>query len=78
MNTAISTLGELKASGYISRDIKTELRDNLIHSLKKGVTTFPGMHGYEQTVIPQLERAILSRHNINLLGLRGQGKTKSS
>ena len=76
MNTAISTLGELKASGYRSRDIKTELRDNLIHSLKKGVTTFPGMHGYEQTVIPQLERAILSRHNINLLGLRGQGKTK--
>ena len=76
MNTTINTLGALKAAGYISKSIKTELRDNLIKSLKTGQTTFPGMHGYELTVIPQLERAILSKHNINLLGLRGQGKTR--
>ena len=76
MNTNITTLGALKASGYTSKSIKTELRDNLILALKSGKTTFPQMHGYEQTVIPQLERAILSKHNINLLGLRGQGKTR--
>ena len=76
MNTTINTLGALKASGYISKSIKTELRDNLIASLKSGKPTFPGIHGYEQSVIPQLERAILSKHNINFLGLRGQGKTR--
>lgn len=76
MNTNITTLGALKASGYTPKSIKTELRDNLILALKSGKTTFPQMHGYEQTVIPQLERAILSKHNINLLGLRGQGKTR--
>jgi magnesium chelatase subunit I len=76
MNTALKTLGELKKAGYQSKDIKTELRDNLIASLQAGKKTFEGMHGYEQTVIPQLERAILSKHNINLLGLRGQGKTR--
>ena len=76
MNTTIITLGALKASGYTRKSIKTELRDNLISALKAGTPTFPGMHGYEQTVIPQLERAILSKHNINLLGLRGQGKTR--
>jgi magnesium chelatase subunit I len=76
MNTSISTFGALKASGYQSKSIKTELRDNLIAALKEGKETFPGMHGYENTVIPQLERAILSKHNINLLGLRGQGKTR--
>ncbi|NBR15564.1 MAG: magnesium chelatase, partial [Crocinitomicaceae bacterium] len=76
MDTTINTLGALKAAGYISKSIKTELRDNLIAALKTNTTTFPGMHGYEQTVIPQIERAILSKHNINLLGLRGQGKTR--
>lgn len=76
MDTAIKTLGELKKSAYQSKNIKTELRDNLIASLQAGKKTFEGMHGYEQTVIPQLERAILSKHNINLLGLRGQGKTR--
>jgi magnesium chelatase subunit I len=76
MNTSISTFGALKASGYASKSIKTELRDNLISALQEGKETFPGMHGYENTVIPQLERAILSKHNINLLGLRGQGKTR--
>lgn len=72
----IKTLGELKKSGYQSRSIKDELRDNLIQKIKNKETTFEGVHGYENTVIPELERAILSRHNINLLGLRGQAKTR--
>jgi magnesium chelatase subunit I len=67
--TTLTTFGALKASGYQSKTIKTELRDNLIAAIQEGKETFPGMHGYEQTVIPQLERAILSQHNINLLGL---------
>ena len=72
----IKTLGALKKAGYQSRSIKDELRDNLIENIKNKVTTFEGIHGYENTVIPELERAILSRHNINLLGLRGQAKTR--
>lgn len=72
----ITTLGELKKAGYQSKSIKDELRDNLIENIKNKVTTFEGIHGYENTVIPELERAILSRHNINLLGLRGQAKTR--
>ncbi len=72
----IKTLGELKAAGYQSKSIKDELRDNLIQKIKNKETTFEGVHGYENTVIPELERAILSRHNINLLGLRGQAKTR--
>lgn len=72
----IKTLGALKKAGYQSKSIKDELRDNLIKKIKKGDTTFEGVHGYENTVIPELERAILSRHNINLLGLRGQAKTR--
>jgi magnesium chelatase subunit I len=72
----IHTLGALRASGYSSKSIKTELRDNLIEAIKTGRQVFQGMHGYEDMVIPQLERAILSKHNINLLGLRGQGKTR--
>lgn len=76
MITKISTLGELKAAGYKSKSIKDELRDNLIAKIKNKETTFVGVHGYENTVIPELERAILSRHNINLLGLRGQAKTR--
>ena len=72
----IKTLGALKKAGYQSRSIKDELRDNLIENIKNKVNTFEGIHGYEHTVIPELERAILSRHNINLLGLRGQAKTR--
>lgn len=72
----IQTLGELKKSGYQSKSIKDELRDNLITKIKNKETVFEGVHGYENTVIPELERAILSRHNINLLGLRGQAKTR--
>ena len=72
----ITTLGELKKSGYQSKSIKDELRDNLIEKIKNKGTIFNGVHGYENTVIPELQRAILSRHNINLLGLRGQAKTR--
>ncbi|PKH67978.1 magnesium chelatase [Flavobacterium sp. ALD4] len=72
----INTLGELKASGYKSNSIKEELRTNLRAKIKSGEPAFEGVHGFENTVIPELERAILSRHNINLLGLRGQAKTR--
>lgn len=72
----ILTLGELKASKYKSKSIKDELRDNLIQHIESGTPTFPGVYGFENTVIPELERAVLSRHNINLLGLRGQAKTR--
>ncbi|WAC03201.1 magnesium chelatase [Lacinutrix neustonica] len=72
----IKTLGDLKKAGYESKSIKDELRDNLIDKIKNKQTTFEGVHGYENTVIPELERAILSRHNINFLGLRGQAKTR--
>ncbi|NMM50296.1 P-loop NTPase family protein [Marinigracilibium pacificum] len=72
----ITTLGELKKSGYTPRSIKDELRSNLINKLNNNENVFEGIWGYEDTVIPEIERAILSRHNINLLGLRGQAKTK--
>ncbi len=72
----IKTLGELKASGYQPRSIKEEIRQNLIAKLKKQETTFPGIIGYEDTVIPDVERALLSKHNILFLGLRGQAKTR--
>lgn len=72
----ITTLGELKQSGYQPRSIKEELRENLVKHLQKGSTVFEGIHGYENTVIPAVERAILSGHNINFLGLRGQAKTR--
>ncbi len=72
----IKTLGELKKAGYRSKSIKDELRDNLRAKIIAGQPVFEGVHGFENTVIPELERAILSRHNINLLGLRGQAKTR--
>lgn len=72
----LTTLGELKKAGYQGKSIKDELRDNLREKIKKGEETFIGVWGYENSVIPELERAILSRHNINLLGLRGQAKTR--
>ncbi|MDX2249270.1 MAG: sigma 54-interacting transcriptional regulator [Bacteroidia bacterium] len=72
----IKTLGELKASGYSPKSIKDELRANLIRALRKGDDIFKGIVGYEETVIPDMQRAILSRHNIILLGLRGQAKTR--
>jgi len=74
--TQITTFGELKKSGYQSKKVKDELRDNLLGKLKSKEQVFKEIHGYEDTVIPSLERAILAKHNINLLGLRGQAKTK--
>ncbi|MEJ6698719.1 MAG: AAA family ATPase [Flavobacteriaceae bacterium] len=76
MNNKIKTLKELKSSGYKAIGIKDEMKKNLRLNLSKGISTFKGIHGYEDTVIPDLERAILSGHNINLLGLRGQAKTR--
>lgn len=72
----LKTLGQLKAAGYRPKSIKEELRDNLILKIKQKENVFEGIWGYEDTVIPDIERAILSRHNINLLGLRGQAKTR--
>ena len=72
----IKTLGELKKSGYISRSIKDEIRTNLIKKIKAKENAFPGILGYEDSVIPDTERALLSRHNILFLGLRGQAKTR--
>ena len=73
---AIETLGELRASGYRSRPVKQEVRDNLVRKLRAGDALFPGIIGYDETVIPQLVNAILSRHNFILLGLRGQAKSR--
>src|SRR5688572_1866833 len=75
-HTTIKTLGQLKRAGYKSKSIKEELRENLIRRLRNRETVFQGIWGYEETVIPDLERAILAGHDINLLGLRGQAKTR--
>jgi len=72
----INTFGELKKSGYHSKSIKEEVRQNLLSNLKTGKTSFEGILGYEETVIPEVERALLSKHNILFLGLRGQAKTR--
>lgn len=72
----IKTLGELKTAGYSFKPIKDEMRANLREFLKQNKDPFPGIFGYEDTVIPDLQNAILSRHNIILLGLRGQAKTR--
>lgn len=73
---AIRTIGELKESGYTSQSIKDELRTNLIKKMRNNEPIFSSIIGYEDTVIPQLKTALLSKHNINLLGLRGQAKTR--
>ncbi|WP_109697820.1 MoxR family ATPase [Chitinophaga deserti] len=72
----IKTLGELKKSGHVMKSVKEEIRQNLIARLKRKESTFPGIIGYDDTVIPDTERALLSRHNILFLGLRGQAKTR--
>jgi len=71
-----ATLGELRASGHIRKPVKRELRDNLLAALAAGHDPWPGMHGFEATVIPQVERALIAGHDIVLLGERGQGKTR--
>ena len=72
----IKTLAGLKKAKYKQKSIKDELRENLIYNIQNKINVFQGIHGYEKSVIPEIERAILSRHNINLLGLRGQAKTR--
>ncbi|MCC7466267.1 MAG: magnesium chelatase [Saprospiraceae bacterium] len=74
--TSIRTLGELKNSGYRPQSVKDELRNNLLQKIQQKAVVFPGIYGFDDTVLPDVERAILSRHNILLLGLRGQAKTR--
>lgn len=76
MDTSIKTLGGLKKAGYTLRTVTEELRANLAKKLKSGEKVFKNIIGYDDTVIPELERAVLAGHSINFLGLRGQGKTK--
>src|SRR3954468_7315967 len=70
------TLGELKASGYKRESVKDEMRRNLIATIRNGEPLFPEILGYEETVVPQVQNAILSRHDMLFLGLRGQAKTR--
>jgi magnesium chelatase subunit I len=70
------TLGQLRETGHVQKPVRTELRDNLLAKLAAGDDPWPGMHGFDQTVIPQLERAMLAGHDVVLLGERGQGKTR--
>jgi magnesium chelatase subunit I len=72
----IHTLGELRATGYRITSVKDEMRRNLLAAIARGETLFPGIHGYERTVIPAIHNAVLSKHDIILLGLRGQAKTR--
>src|SRR5919112_6337582 len=72
----INTIRELKEAGYKPKSIKEEVRNNLIKKLQSKEETFTGIIGYEETVIPDVERALLSKHNILFLGLRGQAKTR--
>src|SRR5260221_9452154 len=71
-----ATLGQLRASGYRPTTVKAELRRNVLARLAEGAQLFPGIIGYEETVIPQIENALLSQHDMLFLGLRGQGKTR--
>jgi magnesium chelatase subunit I len=74
--SAITTTGQLRESGHTFRPLREELRENLLAALAEGRDPWPGIHGFDATVIPQLERAILAGHDIVLLGERGQGKTR--
>src|SRR5687768_4354314 len=71
-----TTAGALRASGHVAKSLRTELRDNLLAALREGSDPWPGLHGFEDTVIPQLERALIAGHDVVLLGERGQGKTR--
>src|SRR5713101_4307041 len=81
MTTLPATLGELRRSAWpeeklAGRSVKQEIRDNLLRMIAAGEDLFPGVHGFEDTVIPQIANAVLSRHNFILLGLRGQAKSR--
>ena len=71
-----STVGELRAHGYRPSSVKEELRANLVKKLRAGDTLFPGIVGYEDTVVPQIVNALLAQHDFVLLGLRGQAKSR--
>ena len=71
-----ATLGELRASGHVHRSVKSEIRENLLARLRSGEDAFPGMVGFDDTVLPELETALLAGHDLVLLGERGQGKTR--
>src|SRR3954463_5243733 len=73
---AIHTVGQLRESGHQQKTLRQELRENLLDALRQGRDPWPGLHGFESTVIPQLERAVLAGHDVVLLGERGQGKTR--
>lgn len=72
----LATVGALRASGHVQKSLRVELRENLLARLRAGEDPWPGLHGFEDTVIPQLERAIIAGHDMVLLGERGQGKTR--
>ncbi|HEV7183971.1 MAG TPA: sigma 54-interacting transcriptional regulator [Leifsonia sp.] len=72
----IQTVGELRASGHVQKPLRVEIRDNLLAKLRAGENPWVGLHGFETTVIPQLERALIAGHDVVLLGERGQGKTR--
>ena len=81
MSNRPKTLGELRRGAWseekiAKRSVKQELRENLLERLEKGEPLFPGIHGYEETVLPQIANALLARHNFILLGLRGQAKSR--
>ncbi|MCL2544080.1 MAG: magnesium chelatase [Nocardioidaceae bacterium] len=73
---SIHTLGELRESGHVPKPLRTEIRDNLLARLAAGENPWPGLHGLDDTVVPQLERALIAGHDVVLLGERGQGKTR--
>ena len=72
----LTTVGQLAAAGYVAKPLRQEIRDNLLAKLRSGDDPWPGLHGFQDTVIPQLERALIAGHDIVLLGERGQGKTR--
>lgn len=76
MVTVAKTLGELRAAGHVQRSVKEEIRENLLAALRDGRDPWPGIVGFEDTVAPQLERALIAGHDVVLLGERGQGKTR--
>src|SRR5947207_8430085 len=76
MAAPFQTLGDLRRQSTRPRPVKEEIRDNLVRKLKAGEPLFPGIIGYDETVVPQLVNAILSKHNFILLGLRGQAKSR--
>lgn len=73
---SLSTVGQLREAGHVHKTLRVELRDNLLAALREGRDPWPGLHGFEDTVIPQVERALIAGHDIVLLGERGQGKTR--